>query len=167
MRVHAYYLTGGQKVKKGDNVNSFQLLFDLVGVLGRRRFQTAERCFAALGLNHTEARLLSLLRRDGVASQESLSSSLFVDRTNVGRALKSLEQQGLIVRRSDDSDKRANLVEMTPKGRKVVVEISKSQKKMAQTFFGDLSEAEASAIVQLLKRAIPDEDYDLMISHRH
>ena len=41
-------------------MNSFQTLFDMIGELARRRYQMAEGCFSALGLNHTEARLLAL-----------------------------------------------------------------------------------------------------------
>lgn len=138
--------------------SSFQTLFDLIGELARRRYQTAERCFSALGLNHTEARLLTLLLREGgVAAQDALSNQLFVDRSNAVRALQRLEQGGYILRRKDDVDKRANLVEMTPMGRKVVSEISKLRKKMAVSFFGDLKEDEAGVIVDLLKKALPND----------
>jgi MarR family transcriptional regulator, transcriptional regulator for hemolysin len=136
-------------------VNSFLTLFDLIGELARRRYQAAERCFSALGLNHTEARLLTLLRQeDGVAAQDALSNRLSVDRSNAVRSLQRLEHDGHIRRRKDDADKRANLVQITPKGRKTVVEISRLRKKMAQSFFGDLKEEEARAIVDLLRKAL-------------
>ena len=136
-------------------MNSFLMLFDLIGELARRRYQTAERCFAALGLNHTEARLLTLLRQaDGVAAQDALSNGLSVDRSNAVRALQRLEQAGYVLRRTDAADKRAKLVQITPKGRKAGVEISKLKKTMAQSFFGDLNEAEAGTVVALLSKAI-------------
>ena len=139
-------------------MDGFQTLFDLIGVLARRRYQAAERHFSALGLNHTEARLLTLLHEaDGAASQEALSSQLFIDRSNAGRALKRLEQQGYIVRRKDDADKRAYFVEMTPKGRKANSEISKLRKTIAQSFFGDLSEEDARAIAERLTKALVAE----------
>jgi DNA-binding MarR family transcriptional regulator len=138
-------------------VNRFLTLFDLIGELARRRYQTAERCFSALGVNHTEARLLALLfQEDGVAAQDALSNRLSVDRSNAGRALQRLEQDGYVLRRKDGADKRANLIRITPKGRKAVVEISKLRKKMAQSFFGDLKEDEAGAIVDLLRKALDE-----------
>jgi DNA-binding MarR family transcriptional regulator len=143
-------------------VNSFLTLFDLIGELARRRYQTAERCFSALGLNHTEARLLTLLRQeDGLAAQDALSNRLSVDRSNAVRALQRLEQDGYVLRRKDNADKRANLVQITPKGRKAVVEISSLRKKMAQSFFGDLKEDEAGAVVDLLKKALTNEQYEM------
>ena len=136
-------------------VSNFQALFDLIGELARRRYQAAERAFSALGLNHTEARLLTLLHQEGgAAMQDTLSARLLVDRTNAGRALQHLEQDGYILRRKDESDKRANLVRITGKGRKTVAEISKLRKKMAQSFFGDLKADEAATIVTLLSKAL-------------
>lgn len=138
--------------------NSFLALFDLIGELARRRRQNADRCFSALGLNHTEARLLTLLgRQDGVAAQDALTSRLSVDRSNAVRALQRLEQDGYILRRKDDADKRANLVQMTAKGRKAVGEIAKLRNRMAQSFFGDLQPDEAAAIVDLLGKALTNE----------
>ena len=146
--------------KTGDNskVNSFQTLFDLIGELARRRHQSAERSYATLGLNHTEARLLSLLHHeDGKAAQDTLSTRLTVDRSNAVRALQHLEQDGYVLRRKDDTDKRANLVQITPKGRKAIVEITKLRRRMAQGFFGDLKEEEAAAVVGLLSKALPND----------
>jgi len=139
-------------------LDGFQTLFDLIGVLARRRYQAAEHHFAALGLNHTEARLLTLLRdAGGAASQDALSGQLFIDRSNAGRALKRLEQDGSIVRRKDDADKRAYVVEMTAKGRKASAEIAKLRKGIAQNFFGDLREKDARAISDLLTTALAVE----------
>ncbi len=139
-------------------MDGFLTLFDMIGVLARRRYQAAERSFSSLGLNHTEARLLSLLRQAGSAvTQEALSGQIHVDRTNAGRALKRLEQDGYVARRRDESDKRTNFVQITAKGRLAATEIAKLKKKMAQSFFGDLTEEEAGAIAKRLEKAMPDE----------
>jgi MarR family transcriptional regulator, transcriptional regulator for hemolysin len=139
-------------------MNGFLRLFDLIGELARRRYQAAERCFSVLGLNHTEARLLTLLgQEDGLAAQDALSNRLSVDRTNAGRALQRLERDGYIRRRTDKVDKRAKHVQITPKGRKAVVEISKLRKQMALSFFSGLKEDQARAIADLLTKSITGE----------
>lgn len=140
-------------------MTSFQTLFDLLGELARRRYQAADRSFSTLGLNHTEARLLTLLRQaGGSAAQDTLSNSLFVDRTNAGRALQRLEQGGYILRRKSDTDKRANLVQMTDKGRKTVAQIAKLKEQLAADFFGDLDERDADEIVRLLRKVVSSND---------
>ena len=139
-------------------MDSFLALFDLIGELARRRYQTAEQYFSALGLNHTEARLLTLLHKEGgTATQDALSNLLFIDRSNAGRALQSLEQAGYIERRKDRADKRTNLVQMTAKGRKAVAQIAKLKEKMVQGFFGDLKAKEAGDVVVLLSKALANE----------
>lgn len=131
-------------------------LFDLVGELARRRYQLAERAFAAVGLTHTEARLLSLLSAAGGASpQDALSSQLFVDRTNAGRALTRLAEAGYLQRTKDTRDQRANLIQITAKGRKAVSAIAHLREQMAGIFFGDLTQREAASIVRLLRKRLP------------
>ncbi len=135
------------------------MLLDLIGVLARRRYQAAERSFSAIGLNHTEARLLTLLHEEGgAATQETLSNMIFVDRSNAGRALKNLEQKGYIERCKDDGDKRAKLVQITAKGSEAFSEIAKLKNKMAQVFFGDLTNEEAGAIVEMLRKVIKNDE---------
>ena len=139
-------------------MDNFLKLFDLIGVLAHRRYKSAEQHFSSLGLNHTEARLLTLLHEEnGVSTQDALSNMLSVDRSNAGRALKSLEQTGYISRRENEENKKTKLVQITPQGRKVVDEIAKLRKKMAQSFFGDLNEKEAGVIVELFQKVIAKE----------
>jgi DNA-binding MarR family transcriptional regulator len=126
-------------------------LFDLVGVLARRRFQIGERYFSTVGLNHTEARLLTLLQQaDGTATQDALSNKLFLDRSNAGRAVKSLEQEGYVERSKHDADRRTNLVQITPKGREAVARIAALKPTMACELFGNLTDDEAAQVLGLL-----------------
>jgi DNA-binding MarR family transcriptional regulator len=132
-------------------------LFGMIGALARRRYQAAERSFVAVGLNHTEARLLTLLHADGgAATQDALSRRIFVDRSNAGRAFKRLEQAGYIDKRKDEADNRTNLLAITPKGREAAAEVARRGSEMARTFFGELTEAEAATVVELLAKALPE-----------
>ncbi|MBN8729930.1 MAG: MarR family transcriptional regulator [Acidobacteria bacterium] len=131
-------------------------LFELIGELARRRYQLAETTFAPLGLNHTEARLLSLLAAAGGASaQDALCHQLTVDRTNAGRALTRLAEAGYLERRKDPGDKRANRLHITAKGRKTVAAITRLRDQMAATFLGNLSGDEARTIVRLFRERLP------------
>jgi DNA-binding MarR family transcriptional regulator len=134
--------------------SSREELFELIGALARRRYQTAERRYASLGLNHTEARLLKMLDNEGGATtQDALSRRLSVDRSNAGRAFKRLEQAGYVARRKDDADSRTNFVDITPQGREAAAEVNRLSKEMARTFFGDLTERDAATIATLLRKA--------------
>ena len=130
-------------------------LFELIGVLARRRYQAADRSFAALGLNHTEARLLAMLAGEaGAPTQDALSRRLTVDRSNAGRAFKRLEQEGYVRRRKAAADNRTNLVDITPEGREAAAEVERLRDEMARTFFGELTAADARAAAALLRKAL-------------
>ncbi|MDC3347196.1 MarR family transcriptional regulator [bacterium] len=134
-------------------------LFDLLGDLARRRYQLAERYFSKIGLNHTEARLLTLLSQEGgTATQDRLSGLLFVDRSNAGRALKRLERDRYVIRKKDDSDKRTNLVEIDARGRDAIGEISKLKSEIVKNFLGNLSDQNAATIVNMLEKATRDDN---------
>ena len=139
-------------------MDNYQKLFDLIGTLARRRYQAAEQNFSALGLNHTEARLLTVLdQENGAATQDALSNRLFVDRSNAGRGLKNLEQKGYIKRSENAGNKKTKLVAITAKGRQAVAEISMLKVKMARRFFGDLKQDDAGMIAELLQNALANE----------
>ena len=130
-------------------------LFDLIGVLARRRHQVAERGFAAVGLNHTEARLLVMLAEEKEpTTQDALSRRIHVDRSNAGRAFKRLEQLGYVARRKDGTDARTNLVEINADGREAAREVARLRRDLARTFFGDLTAADAATAVELLRKAL-------------
>lgn len=130
-------------------------LFEVIGALARRRYQIAERRYASLGLNHTEARLLRLLANAGGATtQDALSRRLSVDRSNAGRAFKRLEQAGYVARRKDAADSRTNLVDITAEGRDAAAEVERLGSELAETFFGVLTEADAATIAALLRKAL-------------
>jgi MarR family transcriptional regulator for hemolysin len=135
--------------------NSRIELFELIGVLARRRYQAAERSYASLGLNHTEGRLLKLLAEEGgAATQDALSRRLHVDRSNAGRAFKRLEQAGHVRRRKAETDSRTNLVDITPAGREAAAEVTRLGREMAAGFFGDLTDADAATAARLLRKAL-------------
>lgn len=127
-------------------------LFNLIGVLARRRFQEGERAFASLGLNHTEARLLTLLsEHKGEAKQDVLSAMVNVDRSNVGRALKGLEQRRLVSRCKDSHNGKTFQVTLTEIGREAAKQLIGKREEMALSLFGKLSEEEAAAAFALLQ----------------
>ena len=51
-----------------------------------------------------------------------------------------------------------NQVHMTAKGRKTAAEISRLKKAMARDVFGDLSQADAHKVVELLRQAPTEQD---------
>jgi len=130
-------------------------LLNLPGQVARRWHQQTDQQLSALGLNHTEARLLVHLDQEGSdLSQEAVSAMLFVDRSNSVRALQSLERSGFVSRHKDENDKRANRHCITSKGTKAASEVRKLRRRVASHAFAELKPSEVRSAVALLKKAL-------------
>jgi len=60
--------------------------------------------------------LLYLYGKDG-ATQDELSSYLYIDKSATARAIKSLEQKGYVIKDKDNADKRFNRIYLTGKAK--------------------------------------------------
>ena len=133
---------------------AYRRLFERIGILARERYHAAERQFATIGLNHTEARLLVLLdQAGGKSAQDALSSQLMIDRSNAGRALKKLEAAGFIGRMRSQTDRRGYDVTMTDAGRHILTDINRLREMIIGDLLGNLTLEEARQAAMLLDKA--------------
>jgi DNA-binding MarR family transcriptional regulator len=82
-----------------------------------RRFDEALR---PLGLTNGQFSLLMSLNRPEPPAMGAVASLLAMDRTTLTAALKPLERRGLLKIARGRNDRRARLLELTPKGRKLL-----------------------------------------------
>jgi DNA-binding MarR family transcriptional regulator len=82
-----------------------------------RRFDDALR---PLGLTNGQFSLMMSLNRPEPAGMAAVASLLAMDRTTLTAALKPLERRGLIDIKVAPTDRRARLMSLTPKGRKLL-----------------------------------------------
>lgn len=94
----------------------------LIQQAGRNWRRAIDQQLQPLGL--TEATWLPLLylARVGPVRQVDLADYIGVDRSSVVRVIDALAAQGLVARESDPSDRRANLVHLTPAAAPLVAE---------------------------------------------
>ncbi|NLM64619.1 MAG: MarR family transcriptional regulator [Firmicutes bacterium] len=91
----------------------FNALFKTMRLHGQVLF----RMLKQKGLYPGQARCLMILRHDDGIPQHDLARRLHVSRPTVTVMLQRMEQAGLIVRRSDESDQRITRVYVTDEGR--------------------------------------------------
>jgi DNA-binding MarR family transcriptional regulator len=82
-----------------------------------RRFDDA---FRPLGLTNGQFSLMMSLNRPEPPSMTAVASLLAMDRTTLTAALKPLERRGLLEITADPADRRARLMTLTPKGRRLL-----------------------------------------------
>ncbi|WP_415875180.1 MarR family winged helix-turn-helix transcriptional regulator [Clostridium sp.] len=66
-------------------------------------------------ISSAEYAFLMYLYKNNGATQDELSSYLYIDKSATARAIKSLEEKGYVIKNKDDLDKRYNRVYLTNK----------------------------------------------------
>ncbi len=95
--------------------------------------------------------LLHVDRHPG-ATQDSIATHMYIDKSNVARRIKQLEELGYIHRETDLSDRRQNNLYLTEQGRKLVPVIRTHLSEWGQSVASGLTEEEQETLLQLLAK---------------
>jgi DNA-binding MarR family transcriptional regulator len=85
-------------------------------------------------------------------SQQALANHLFVTKGNVVGLIDRLSSRGLVERQSCETDRRVNLLRLTPLGRRQTERILPRQLRLIATLMRPLKQKEAEALEGLLAR---------------
>jgi DNA-binding MarR family transcriptional regulator len=118
--------------------------------------QRAVRCIAAAGVRgqDTGVALQGVLRfvGEGESRATKLAERLGVSAPVLSRHIADLEEQGLVVRRQDPEDGRAQLVALTPAGKDKLRQIEEQRTAILQDYLRDWSEADAGNTAKALQK---------------
>jgi len=109
-----------------------------------------EEALGPLGLTFARFEILRLLgfTRRGRLPMGKISDRLQVHPASVTSAVKRLEREGLITRRTDEGDNRIVLAAITPKGREVLVPATHAVNEVFESI--GLEEAEVDELIALI-----------------
>lgn len=105
------------------------------------------------GLSYSSIRLLELLQGGGAAIMRGLADQLGVSARNMTAAVDALEEAGLVRRVAHPNDRRAILVELTPRGARTAAQREAELDSIA-TVFDALSDEEQQQLLGLLGRLV-------------
>lgn len=88
-----------------------------------------------------------------VVNRKFLQEKMGLNGSSVTSLLNSLEKKGYIVRSSNKEDSRALMVTVTPKGEKIVKEVTSYFLNAEQAMLSEMSEEEVAIFRGLLKKA--------------
>ena len=128
-------------------VDNALLASELRAVLGQlmRRLRTQHRFSLSQGA------VLGRLDRCGTSSIGDLAIAEHVRPQSMTQTIAELESDGLISRRSDPTDGRRTLIELTDRGRSTLEEDRRQRDGwLARTIAGDLSEREQQQLAEAL-----------------
>lgn len=92
----------------------------LVGVLYRQSLNYMHQALKGMGISPLECIFLAaLFDSEGANNQEQLSAMLVIDKSATAKAMKSLEEKGLVTREQAHDDKRAKRIHTTAKAKQL------------------------------------------------
>jgi DNA-binding MarR family transcriptional regulator len=132
----------------------------LLDHLARRMRLRAESTLAPLGLRPRHLVALTVLRDHGGSTQQALSTTLQIDRTNLVGLLNELEADSLIERRRSSEDRRRHIVELTEAGRELLAKAEFALATVEDDVLGRLDDDERETLYRLLQQATSDRVVD-------
>jgi MarR family transcriptional regulator, lower aerobic nicotinate degradation pathway regulator len=128
----------------------------LLDYLARRMRLRAESALAPLGLRSRHLVALTVLREGGDSTQQALSATLQIDRTNLVGLLNELEADNLIERRRSSEDRRRHIVELTAAGAKLLAKVEFALAAVEDEVLGGLDDEQRETLYSLLQQATSD-----------
>ena len=116
--------------------------------------KNADAIFRNYGLTFSQYNVLRVLNNspNGKNTITITSRIMLVSGANMTGIAKRLEKDGFIIRRSDANDERITLLEITPKGKQTIKNISAEKDELIKTYLKGFSEEEKISVLENIKR---------------
>lgn len=112
-----------------------------------------EKRINSLGIHRSQhIMLMRLSGFSGPVNQVELAQSLKISKVAAAATLKKLEKGGYIRRVSSETDRRANIVEITPSGKSVVEESERIFKSIAAVMTSGITKTELAGFLASLEK---------------
>lgn len=122
--------------------------------------RSLEAKLAPFGLMPNQWNALNQLDRRGPLTQKELAYSLQKEQATITRSLDTLEKRGLIERNPDPSDRRANLISLTPAAVDLLALIEPVAEEAASRVTEGISAEELEAMLATLEKLRRNVDPD-------
>jgi DNA-binding MarR family transcriptional regulator len=115
----------------------------------KQRFDAA---FGRLGIRPVTLSALGTIYEHPDIKQADLGRRLHIKRANMVPLLAELVARGLVSRRPSESDRRAQLVKLTPAGRKLTAQLLERHDRLEADLMRSLGAKESKQLLELLKK---------------
>ena len=130
-------------------VASTAFLLKRLGFLAKEQALTA---YERTGLGPYHHAILIALDEGAPETQGAIADALGYDRGQLVGLLDELEEQGLVARRRDPSDRRRHVVRLTPDGRRALGRLRTVARRLENDLVTPLDELEREQLHALLQR---------------
>jgi DNA-binding MarR family transcriptional regulator len=126
----------------------------LLGQSSLHAHRLVSDALAGEGARRHHYTVLLALQEGGASSQAELGRRLWIDRSDLHAVLAELERDGLVSRVRDGSDRRRNLVALTPAGASALERLQARVDGAQEALLAPLSPDERRELRRLLTRLV-------------
>ena len=130
----------------------------LAGQAAQRAARLVGEALGEEGFRRHHFAVMTALAEDGAASQAELGRRVWLDRSDLHAVLNELERDGLVARKQDASDRRRNLVELTPAGVTTLKRLDARVDAAQEEFLAPLTAQERRELMRLLAAVAGRDD---------
>lgn len=112
----------------------------------------AARDLRGTGLGDSDFRVLEVLLHKGPLPVNTIGPKVFLTAGSISTAVERLYARGLVSRSDSKTDRRVRVVDLTPKGRRLISRIFAAHAKNMEEVAGVLTEMERMQLVESLKK---------------
>jgi MarR family transcriptional regulator, lower aerobic nicotinate degradation pathway regulator len=135
----------------------------LIARIARVVKQRFERVLSPLGLRQRHLVALSYLRSNGPTAQQTLAERLRMDPSSMVCLLNELEDDDLVVRHRDRTDRRRAIIELSHHGKLALREVDRALEAVEDEILDQLDSSQRSTLRELLARLdLGEPDWGLM-----
>ena len=139
----------GRDLAAGADPADDEALADALWSVARQLRGTSQEALAPWDITPSHLRALRTLNRHGAMRLSALSERLHIAPRSATEVVDALQARSLAERRPDPGDRRATLVEVTPRGTSVLAAVRGSE---AGRIFGRLSVADRRQLARILRQ---------------
>ena len=140
--------------KMMSNIDESSSIGYLLAVLYRYGNMYLDKRLAPLKIGAAQAKVLLMLYKNESLTQVELSQILRLDRGNVTRSIKKLENISYIKRIKDAKDNRVYHIILTPEGKKIKTQLCNIFLDWSNILLKDFSEEERALLFDFLHKMI-------------
>jgi DNA-binding MarR family transcriptional regulator len=124
---------------------------ELLSAVARMRRLVDDR-LKVYGLSLPRAKILGALVRFGPSRQNVLATTFSLAPRTVTELVDSLERDGLVERKNDPTDRRANAIHLTPAGREAQRLAEATKAEVLEQVFGKVTDEEKETLLGVCAR---------------
>jgi MarR family 2-MHQ and catechol resistance regulon transcriptional repressor len=131
-----------------DNDEAYATVIETYKLMHRRTFELASK----EGLTQPQFSALRVIARNGAMLMRDISEKMFVTPANLTGIVDRLEQKGLVRRSSRQGDRRATVIDLTPKGSMLQERVATRYSEFVHRALGALTAEEQQKLRYLLEK---------------